>query len=246
MLTQAEFEQLDPPDPTLLYLITDAPGGAIGPPGEQGPPGERGPAGEQGPPGADSTVPGPPGQQGPPGPAGGAIVIAPGAWGQSIPVGGLGTAAQTNGQVRYTRVNLAQPISTVRIDVSGAQAQGRFRVGFYTISTVDGFADQMVAQTPEMSGASAAMVNGVVSVPAGNYWMAVGAVGTGAATLRTVVGINPLLPAGDAPVANATPNAWLTTGQATGGANAQQLPQTASRTGLARNSVMPVVWLQGA
>jgi len=163
-----------------------------------------------------------------------------------FPFGGLATTAQTAGQVKYTRVDLAQPISTVRIDVSGAQAQGRFRVGFYTISAVDGFADQLVAQTAELSGATAAAVNGAVSVPAGSYWLAVGAVGTGAATLRTVVGTNPLLPAGDAPPANTVVNAWLTTGQATGGANAQQLPTTASRTGLARNTVMPLVWIQAA
>jgi hypothetical protein len=233
---QIYYNEID----ALLYWwdgtswITNTPGasgatGDTGPTGDTGDTGDTGPTGDAG---IDSIYIG-------------QVAAEPGLWQPAFPfTGALATAAHTNAQVRWTKVVFLRPIQAVRIDVTALNAQGRYRIGLYDEDPVTGAPRNLIVQTAEMLGTAVAMVNSALVAPSGRYWMAIGSVGTGAATLRTVTGANPYLSGVDQPLANVLPNAWLTTGQATGAAGVAQLPAVASLTGLVRNSIMPAVWVQ--
>ena len=210
----------------------------------------RGPAGQTGPPGAASTVPGPEGPAGPEGPRGadsiflGTAPAIPGLWGPAFPyVGTLSTQSVAAGNLRATRVVLRMPITQVRIEPTATAAQARIRVGFYA-DTPAGPGGLLHASTADIPGTPASVQSQNLAVPAGRYWLAVYNVGTAAATLRSVSGINPWLTGFDAPAANTLPNAWTVTGLPTGAAGTQTMPATFPTANLARNSFMPAVWFE--
>jgi len=227
------------------------PPGAQGNTGPQGLPGNPGPPGADGPPGTPGGT-GPPGADGPPGPEGprgtdsmflGTAPAITGYWAPAFPwTGSTGTGAQAAGVLRATRVILRQPISSVRIEVTTAGAQARFRAGFYADTPAG--PGGLLYSTPDISGASTGMYNGAVSVPAGRYWLVISNVGTASATLRTLTGVNPWLTGLDAPTTNALWNAWAATGQPSGAAGTA-LPASFPGT-VTRNAQMPSAFFQAA
>ena len=188
--------------------------------------------------------------RGPAGPRGtdsiflGTAPAVPGLWSAAFPyVGTLATQSVAAGNLRATRVVLRMPITQVRIEPTATAAQARIRAGFYA-DTPSGPGGLLHASAADIPGTPASVQSQALAVPAGRYWLAVYNVGTAAATLRSVSGVNPWLTGFDAPAANTLPNAWTVTGLPTGAANTQSMPAAFPVANLARNSFMPAVWFE--
>jgi hypothetical protein len=171
--------------------------GATGPTGPSG--GPTGPTGPQGAAGVQTMAP-----------------LITGLWGQPWPSANTETVNFPAGEVRVTRVVLAQAITTVMVPVYSGLSGGALRVAAYADTPTGPGA--LIAQTASIPATSSGDKTAALAVPAGPCWLAVQSTGTAAFTTFQCLGTNPMLPGTDAVTVltlNGLTNGWRVSSQGT-------------------------------
>lgn len=163
-------------------------------------------------------------------------VTMPGMWTHLWPYPDLTTNAQAAGVLKVSRCYIAQPIKTIACEVS-TLGSTTFRFAAYT-DTPTGPGTLVATSAATIDASTTGMKQTAFVLNPGYYWIGLQNVGAASATLRCIIGQNPMSTGHDIPYTYSTQSAWLVTSQGSA------VPSTWPSTGLDRRAFAAAVWIQ--